>query len=878
MANYFPLIVNAVTQRIEELAAGAGLDMTSSNIANANIITAVGNITTTANISGNYILGNGAFLSGVITSVANINSGSSNVTVVSPGGNITVGIGGTANVVVFASTGEYVTGVLSASGNVTGGNLVTGGLISATGNITGGNILGGANVNATTHTGTTVSVTANVTGGNLVTGGLASVTGNVTGGNLTTTGISNVGTLAVTGAGTIATTLGVTGNITGGNLTTTGIANVGTLAVTGTSSHTGNATFSNISGTGSAAFTGNVSGGNLLTSSIVGTAVTITSTGALNLAPSGNITANSKNINNLADPAQAQDAATKNYVDSVAQGLDVKASVSAATTGTLATASGGTVTYNNGSSGVGATLTTTGTYALIDTVNIASVGTRILVKNEANVAHNGIYTYTSSTVLTRSTDCDTGTEISNAFTFVEDGATQGDTGWVCTANSPITVGTTNLPFSQFSGAGTYSAGTGLTLTGTTFSVNASQTQVTSVGTLGSLSVTGNTTSGNLLTGGQLSASGNVTGSNLITTGLLSVTGNANVGNIGATNIVGTLTTASQTNITSVGTLGSLSVTGNITGGNILGGANVNATTHTGTTVSVTANITGGNLITGGLISATGNITGGNIMGGANVNATTHTGTTVSVTANITGGNLTTSGKISATGNISTAGMFSSQDIETSANVTAVGNVSSGNLKTVGQVIATGNITGGNIITVGLISSTGNITTAANVNGANLTLTAAISAAGNITAANITGGNLLTGGIVSAFGNVTGGNINTLGLISASGNVTGNYFLGNGSQLTGIITSVSSMSNGNSNVAIASTGGNVQVAVNGVSNVVVIGQGTLSVLGPMATAKTISANSVVADSVNAVLISPVTIGNGISVTVPTSSTLYIFAPA
>jgi hypothetical protein len=598
-------------------------------------------------------------------------------------------------------------------------------------------LITGASGNVSLAPNGTNILVATTTGANIT--GTLNATANIISGNVTTAGTANIGTLAVTGAGTVGTTLIVTGNITGGNVTTTGTANVGTLAVTSTSSHTGNATFGNISGTGSATFTGNVSGGNLLTSSIVGTAITITSTGALNLAPTGNVTVNSRNINNLADPAAAQDAATKSYVDSVAQGLDTKASVVAATT---------------------ANITLSGTQTIDGLAVIA--GERVLVKNQTLSQNNGIYLCAAG-AWSRTTDMDTWAEVPGAYVFVEGGTTQADTGWVCTSDAGGTLGTTAIVWTQFSGAGSYTAGTGLTLTGTAFSVNASQTQITSVGTLGSLSVTGN-------------------------------------------------------------------------------------------------------------------ITGGNILGGANVNATIFTGTTVSVTANVTGGNLTTSGKISATGNISTAGMFSSQDIETSANVTAVGNVTGGNLRTAGQVTATGNITGGNILTVGLISSTGNITTAANVNGANLTLSSAISAAGNITAANISGGNLLTGGIVSAFGNVIGGNINTLGLVSASGNVTGNYFLGNGSQLTGIISSVSSMSNGNSNVAIASTGGNVQVAVNGVSNVVVIGQGTLSVLGPMATAKTISANSVVADSVNAVLISPVTIGNGISVTVPTSSTLYIFTPA
>jgi hypothetical protein len=87
-------------------------------------------VSVTGNVTGNYILGNGALLTGVSASSSNINNGTSNVTVVSSGGNVTVGVGGTGNIAVFANTGEYVTGLISATGNITGGNIVTGGLVN----------------------------------------------------------------------------------------------------------------------------------------------------------------------------------------------------------------------------------------------------------------------------------------------------------------------------------------------------------------------------------------------------------------------------------------------------------------------------------------------------------------------------------------------------------------------------------------------------------------------------------------------------------------------------------------------------------------------------------------------------------------------------
>jgi hypothetical protein len=196
----------------------------------------------------------------------------------------------------------------------------------------------------------------------------------------------------------------------------------------------------------------------------------------------------------ITDGAIATDTtviATKQYVDDVAQGLHIHASCDAATQTTLASISGGTVTYSNGTDGVGATLTTTGTYTTIDGVTLSD-GMRILVKNEVTQANNGIYVRTSATVLTRATDFNTAAEIAGGdFTFITAGTLYNSTGWV-QIDDVTTVGTTSVEWLQFSGAGTYTAGTGLTLTGNSFSVNASQTQITSVGTLTGLTVSGTT--------------------------------------------------------------------------------------------------------------------------------------------------------------------------------------------------------------------------------------------------------------------------------------------------------------------------------------------------------------------------------------------------
>ena len=304
-----------VTNSLTAGSFSPALLSSTGNVTGGNLLTG-GLISAAGNITGAYILGNGSQLTGV--DATQIVNGTSNAKVVSSGGNIAVGIGGTSNVTVFATTGAYVTGLVSATGtitgtshlgavvsvtgNVTGGNILTGGVVSATGNINANFFIGngsqlsglsaskifngtseanigtsGGNANitiggtsnvfvvATTGIYTTglSSVSGNITGANFLTGGLISATGNIAGGNLSGTNI--VGTLTtaaqtnITSVGTLSS-LAVTANVTGGNLLTGGlISSTGTI--TG-SSHLGSVV----------SVTANVTGGNILTGGLISAA------------------------------------------------------------------------------------------------------------------------------------------------------------------------------------------------------------------------------------------------------------------------------------------------------------------------------------------------------------------------------------------------------------------------------------------------------------------------------------------------------------------------------------------------------------------------------------------------------------------------------
>ena len=201
--------------------------------------------------------------------------------------------------------------------------------------------------------------------------------------------------------------------------------------------------------------------------------------GGFTVASSQTIDMGGNQITNVADPTQAQNAATKAYVDAVKTGLNVKDSAKLATTAALAAS-----TYANGSSGVGATLTANANGALtIDSVAV-STSDRVLIKDQADAAQNGIYTVTNTGgagaafVLTRATDADTGAELpGGTFIFVTQGTNNADNGFTFTHNGTPTIGTTDLTVAQFSGAGQIDAGAGLTKSGNTLAVQVDDSSI-----------------------------------------------------------------------------------------------------------------------------------------------------------------------------------------------------------------------------------------------------------------------------------------------------------------------------------------------------------------------------------------------------------------
>ena len=730
-ANFFTgTLTTALQPNITSIGALASL-----SVSGVSTLGPIANVRVTGGTSGQVIstdgLGN---LSFVTNDTNQIKNGNSSV-VVAADSDVTVTANG-INVITVSGFGG------NASNNIT----TIDGSLTATGNITAPYFIG--NVEGTIS-------------GNIVIPG------------------PNTG-VVFNDAGNASSSNGFTFNKTSNLVTMAGTANVGTL------NSAGFVNSANLS------VTGNANVGNLGTTALVVTGV----------SSFGNtVDMNNNGISNLLYPTASADAASKLYVDTMfSTGIAYHQPVEVATIDTLANTTGGTITYNNGSSGVGANLVTTGAFLLIDSANVQTVGTRILVKNEANTVFNGVYTYTSPTVITRATDADeygtdSTTQLSiNDYFFTLGGTVNKGVAFVVSAPSgTITFGTTGIQFAVFSTSQVYTAGVGLTLTGTSFSVNTNQTQVTTVGTLTALSVTGTATAGNL------STTGDITGANVISATTLTATGLATAGNI--------------------------STVGNITAGNINGGNLVSASFFTGTLANGTSNVriatanSNVTIATGGSTRLTVTTTGANITGTLSASGAANVGSLITAgAANV--GSLITAGTVSATGTATVGNLTISPG---SGNVTGANLVSAnfftGTLTTAAQP----NITSTGILTSVSVSGTatvGNLSTAGNISGANVISATTFSASGNVTAVNLTVSGLTSLGAVGNVG-ITGGS-------------SGQVLSTNGSGGLSFITP-SSITNGTSNINVLNNG-NINMSSAGNANILVVSgtganvNGTLSATG------------------------------------------------
>jgi len=474
---------------------------------------------------------------------------------------------------------------LAGTGSTTGStNLLTGTLTFA----------GGTNVTAAIS-GTSPNATVTISVGDATTSTKGIASFNSTYFSVSSGAVSPASTTG-TGAFVLASAPTITGHPTIEGVTSTGATGTGNLVFSASPTFSGTATIATLNLTNAL---GVAYGGTGTTSgSITGTgALTFTAGGSntnINLVPqgSGTVDVGSARITSLATPTQSTDAATKGYVDAAATGINVHDSVEVLADSTNTAITG--ATYANGTTdagtgtGIGATLTdaTTGSALSIDGYTLV-LNDRVLVNSftSTSAKYNGVYylstlgvSGTTKWVLTRATDYNNsiaGQVIPGDFAFVTKGTTYGKTGWVQTnigtgaspANA-IKIGTDAIAYTQFSGAGTYSAGNGLTLTSTQFSIDTSIT----VDKTTSQTLTNKTLStGVVYNGGIIGSTYGGTGVN---NGSSTITIGGNVTMSGAYTFTGTLSANTSVTFPTSGTLvntavtslSSLSTVGTITSG------------------------------------------------------------------------------------------------------------------------------------------------------------------------------------------------------------------------------------------------------------------------------------------------------------------------
>jgi len=408
--------------------------------------------------------------------VDNLDLDGNSITSTDTNGDINITPNGTGKTVVGnLYIGDNATSLEEFIEDVTGGQITAGTAITATYDDAAGTLTLGV---------TNASIgTTQLTDGGVTTAKIADA--NVTSAKIADSGV----TTDKLNAGAVTTAKITDGNVTTAkiaseNITTGLLASDAVTTVKVADSAITNAKLANDSitiGTDAVALGSTQTDLNGLTSvdvdniTIDGNTVSTTDTdGDLNLSPNGEGTIKVPSGYEGRTSFTGDSLVNKTYVDQVASGLDVKKSMRVATTENL------DATYNNG----GGTLTANNNgAATIDGVTLAQ-GDRVLVKDQTDPIENGFYSVTNTGgasavfVLTRTPDGDEATEITGgAFTFIEEGTLNADNGYVATHNGEPTLGTDDVTFEQFSGAGQVDAGSGLTKTGNTLDVNVDDTTI-----------------------------------------------------------------------------------------------------------------------------------------------------------------------------------------------------------------------------------------------------------------------------------------------------------------------------------------------------------------------------------------------------------------
>jgi len=449
-----------------------------------------------------------------------------------------------------------------------------------------------------------------------------------------------------------------------------------------------------------------------------------------------------------ADPTIALQSATKQYVDTIAAaGIHYHQPCRAETTANL------NATYSNGSSGVGATLTNAGTQAaiVVDGVTLSATN-RVMVQLQTNQAHNGVYTVTTvgsastNWVLTRATDADSYAPSDpdtlgegDAF-FITEGTAHGGELDVMTTTGVITFGTTNIVFALVSDAPIYTAGTGLSISGTEFSLVTPVSSATALATGRTIGMTGDV----VWTSASFDGTGNVTGTaaiqpnsvalgtdttgNYVTAGATSGTGiSGSVSSEGGTFTV----TSNATNANTASTIVARDGSGNFSAGTVTGALSGNASTATALATGRTIGMTGDVVWTSASFDGSGNVTGtATIQANSVALGTDTTGNYVQSVAN---GSYLTGGGSASEGTALTLG------------------VDATNANTASKVVArdgSGNFSAGTVTAAlsGNASTATTLATARTINGVSF------NGAANITVADSTklplGGGAMTGAITT----------------------------------------------------------------------------------------------------------------------------------